>query len=101
MRRPFVALKSGVFNAARHQAVIAALAFDAHMHALFAAAVLGLFLASFAHVEGPAYGAVVVIKLLVPFQLIRAICLSLRRCFGLLFGLQVPCGRSPLCTLIN
>ena len=81
--------------------MIAAFALDAYMAALFTAAILCLFLASLAHVEGPTYRLVVVVKLLVSLQLIRTVCLGLGRGFGLFLWLQIPCRMSPVCTLVN
>ena len=66
-------LESGLFDAARHKAVVVTLALDTNVHALFATSIFRLLIATLAHVVSPADRVATVIELMVTFDFVRAV----------------------------
>jgi hypothetical protein len=53
--------------------VVASFALDANVAALFTTPIFGVLTATFAHVKGPANGVPMIVKLVVPLELIRTV----------------------------
>ena len=69
--------------------MVAPFALNTDVAALLTTPVFGILTAAFAHVESPANGIPMVIKLVVPFQLIRTVGLCFACRLGLFLGVTV------------
>lgn len=70
--------------------MVVSLAINAYMRTLFAATIVGCFGTTLAQIERPANRLILLIKLAIPFELLRASGFGFCSSFGSLLGLERP-----------